>query len=341
VYFEFVFLKKQPMSTQSPLHVIMLGEGINHNSDLSRTQTDSPLRPRTVFVEAAPEAAPPKVAPAPRPASAVIHRYKNIAAIREKNRSALDRSGLKPSLYLEIKSPTREVQGGIAISSPKDFQFVPETFVNNISKATSPSGSSGPPVGAHTAGLYTKLRLEAQRSIPRGALSVTHMLKDIGSSSDKKVSTRNHIKNNTETFNNRRVSFGNEEIFQESLTIGIDSYKLEPDMYVIEESLAILIDIDSSGTVILDALNELIEAIEVDTEPSMSKTLFEAGAVKVLVELLPRTISNVEVQCLSCQLLKYILTNYTNATDTFISLGGLPHLLRATDISSKGIKYFI
>jgi hypothetical protein len=42
----------------------------------------------------------------------------------------------------------------------------------------------------------------------------------------------------------------------------------------------------------------------------MSETLYEAGAVTVLVELLPRSTNSSDIQGLACQLLKYIINNH-------------------------------
>jgi hypothetical protein len=68
----------------------------------------------------------------------------------------------------------------------------------------------------------------------------------------------------------------------------------------------------------------------------MADSLFNAGALPVLLDLMPRCISSIEIQVHCCILVNFLLNNCPDAYKAFIALDGLKHLLKASEISSKG-----
>jgi hypothetical protein len=156
----------------------------------------------------------------------------------------------------------------VSFSSPikRGFQYIPETYVNSISKSTPIPSHSGPPVGAHTSGFYSKMRMENQRPATRASATLTSMLSDISNSS--KTVKQESVEKEQPVFSNR-VSFVEKGKFPQGIVTIIDTYIAEPDINFIEESLAQLTDIDAPTNRSVDALNDLLDAVETDTSIMM------------------------------------------------------------------------
>jgi hypothetical protein len=252
------------MSGSSPLHVVTLGEETIIQND-GPSKSEPATRPRTATAS---EKSPAKDA-LPRPTSAAINRYKANQSARDKRRSSLESpSSLRAPITLEIKNnlnALKDVSDSVSFSSPikKDFQYIPDTFVNTISKTTAVPAHSGPPVGAHTSGFYSKLRMENSRPHTRASITLTSMLSEISSVS-KTPKPEATIEEKEPSPNGNRVSFFEESKNAGTVTI-IDTYTAEPDMSLIEDCLAQLTDMDAHTIRILDSLNDLLDAIDQET----------------------------------------------------------------------------
>jgi hypothetical protein len=253
------------MSGSSPLHVVTLGEETIIQND-SPNKSEPTTRPRTATAS---EKSPPKDA-LPRPTSAAINRYKANQSARDKRRSSLESpSSARAPITLEIKNnlnALKDVSDSVSFSSPikKDFQYLPDTFVNTISKTTAVPAHSGPPVGAHTSGFYSKLRMENNRPSARASITLTSMLSEITSVS-KIPKPETMIEEKEPSPNGNRVSFFEESKNNAGTVTIIDTYIAEPDLSLIEDCLAQLTDVDAHTIRILDSLNDLLDATDTDT----------------------------------------------------------------------------
>ncbi|KAJ3315054.1 hypothetical protein HDV04_004854 [Boothiomyces sp. JEL0838] len=319
----------------SGLHVVTLGESpsaTRRRSSGSIHENPDSSRPRSSIkiIEDKTKDAMPK------PSGAAINRYKANVSSREKNEQKHQSFSKKD----DNKAPSTSI-----ILDTTATYNTPTSNVNNTDhfkpKARPASAnmysthSSGLPTGAHTSGFYTKLRQEqVKQATIKTSITITDMLNDIN------IPKGSKNEENSFVFDVRRASLPAPSTNRDSNATGVvivDSWFPEPDLEAVEKQLAILTDIDATMYKLSEALSELNRLSTMETEPSMSAVLYEAGLLSVLMELLPRTTNLAEIQGAACVLLNSVLSKYPPANDEFLSLGGLSVLLKASETASKAL----
>ncbi|KAJ3373472.1 hypothetical protein HDU91_000087 [Kappamyces sp. JEL0680] len=322
----------------SHIHIVTLGGNSAVDSiPLSPRSVSTPRCLKSVSVKRPSSAyhAPPSAGTRRpiRPKSAAVARNK------QTNDPPKDRSR-----GLASKSETPKIHlYPLVLNTPESGTPSSEGSSPTDSRA-SPHHAASFPVGAHTSGFYTKKRSAKIREESRGSsFSISKLLHSVtvaepvvpkaAASLPPKTSTGS--RDSQISFSNgkfeRRISFSND--FPDD---GNDSWLPEPDIDEIESCLARLTDTDTTSTRLVENITKLAELTETETEPSTAEVLYTSGALSTLLELLPRSLQNVEVQVQACIVINYLLATHPPANQEFLAMGGLKHLLKASQIASKG-----
>lgn len=132
-----------------------------------------------------------------------------------------------------------------------------------------PNNHPGYPVGAHTAGFYTKMRSDQLRTSPTKGVSIASLISSVPKPEPKQVS---NLEGETDK-KSFGISFQQQQphkrqaiSFLSDITTtqinGPDSWKPEPDQEAMEELLAQLTDSDSHAIKISESLSELLLMVD-------------------------------------------------------------------------------
>ncbi|KAJ3122018.1 hypothetical protein HK098_003173 [Nowakowskiella sp. JEL0407] len=220
-----------------------------------------------------------------------------------------------------------------------DLQLIDSYSSNNVSKSFkigstlprppglpthTPFHTSSYPIGAHSHGFYSKQQQAALKPSV-ATTSISKLLKD--ETTKKQNSNKNNKSENSSP--NAKYHFTEIEI-QDEVELKVKKFSHPVSAENLESHLGILTDMEFNASQIAETLNWLMGAVGEDNKNCL--TVFDMGAIPILLNLMQRTINFPDLQLKICNLLQLLVTGNDIVATSILKQNGIPLLLNAVNI---------